>query len=295
MSLAEIPTAAPQDPRAWLWVATLVYASGFGIGIFFARKGKGIPGMGFLGFVLVGFAIQTRGLYFRGMDTHACPLGNGMEQLQFIAWSFVVTYLLIRFIFKLHLLGLFTTGLATALCAVSLIASGLDTHYWQAPAYNRLFNSPWIELHAAVAVFSYGIFALLAMVAIMYLVQHQALRRKETSPFLRYLPSIQQLEQSAEKLLLMGVLFLTFSVVVGAIHFSRDPAGVTPAKLWVTIGVWVAYLAMFVLHRTGRLYAKRFSQISIAAFAFALVSMVTVNKGIKDTSDPGKEAPAQHE
>lgn len=289
MPLAEVTAPAVQDPRNWLWVATLVYASGLAIGTFFAKKGQGIPGLGFLGFVILGFFLQTRGLYYRGAETHACPLGNPMEQIQFIAWSFVVTYLLIRFIFKLHLLGLFTTGLATALCALSLLSTGLDKPYWQDPAYTRLFTSPWIELHAAVAVFSYGVFALLAMVAVMYLVQHQALRRKETSPFLRYLPSIQQLEQSAEKLLLMGVLFLTFSVVVGAIHFSQDLSGVSPAKLWVTIGVWAVYLTMFVLHRTGRLYAKRFSQIAIAAFAFALVSMGTVNSGKKGKDQPGKE------
>lgn len=294
MPLAEITSTATQDPRAWLWVATLVYASGFGIGTFYAKKGQAIPGTGFLGFVLIGFAIQTRGLYYRGMDTHACPLGNGMEQIQFIAWSFVVTFLLIRFIFKLHLLGLFTTALATILCAISLLAKGLDTPYWGDPAYTRLFSSPWIELHAAVAVFSYGIFALLAIVAVMYLVQHAALRRKETSPFLRYLPSIQQLEQSAEKLLLMGVLFLSLSILVGAIHYAKDASGVSMAKLWVTIGVWAVYFTMLVLHRIGRLYAKRFSQAAVAAFAFAMISMGTVS-GSKDNPEEVEEAISQNE
>ena len=289
MILGEIIFWETGDARSWLWAATLVYAFGFCVGGYFARKGKMIPGMGFLGFVLLGFVLQTRGLYFRGMDTHACPLGNGMEQIQFIAWSFVVTYLLIRFVFQLHLLGLFTTGMATALSILSLACPALDKQYWLSPGYERLFSNPWIELHAAVAVFSYGVFGLLAMVAVMYLVQHAALRRKKTSAFLRILPSIQQLEQSAEKLLLIGVVFLTVSVGVGAKHWLQDLANVAAAKLGVTLFVWLLYLVMLVLHRTSRLYAKRFAQVAVAAFALALVSMGFVSSSGAKKADSAEE------
>jgi HemX protein len=298
MILCEIGSIAIEDARTWLWAATVVYAIGFGVGGYFAKKGKMIPGMGFLGFVLLGFVLQTKGLYYRGMDTHACPLGNGMEQIQFIAWSFVLTYLLIRFIFQLHLLGLFTTGLAMILSLVSLACPALDVAYWSQPGYEKLFSNPWIELHAAVAVFSYGVFGLLAMVAVMYLLQHAALRKKQTSAFLRILPSIQQLEQSAEKLLLIGVVFLTVSVGVGAIHWLQDLGNVAVAKLWVTIFVWVLYLTMLILHRTGHLYAKRFAQAGVIAFALALISMGTVGSSAskKDKSDKNfrEEAAPKH-
>ena len=299
MILADIGNIDLQNARTWLWAATLVYAIGFGMGGYFAKKGKMIPGMGFLGFVLLGFILQTRGLYYRGMDTHACPLGNGMEMIQFIAWSFVLTYLLIRFIFQLHLLGLFTTGMATLLSIVALACPVLDKPYWTESGYERLFSNPWIELHAAVAVFSYGVFGLLAMVAVMYLLQHAALRKKQTSAFLRILPSIQQLEQSAEKLLILGVTFLTISLGVGAIHWLKDLGDVSVPKLAVTIFVWVLYLAMLILHRTGHIYAKRFAQAGVLAFVLALVSMGTVSSAAskKDKADnhSEKEAVQQHD
>ena len=299
MILADIGNIDLQNARTWLWTATLVYAIGFGMGGYFAKKGKMIPGMGFLGFVLLGFILQTRGLYYRGMDTHACPLGNGMEMIQFIAWSFVLTYLLIRFIFQLHLLGLFTTGMATLLSIVALACPVLDKPYWTESGYEGLFSNPWIELHAAVAVFSYGVFGLLAMVAVMYLLQHAAFRKKQTSAFLRILPSIQQLEQSAEKLLILGVTFLTISVGVGAIHWLKDLGDVSVPKLAVTIFVWVLYLAMLILHRTGHIYAKRFAQAGVLAFVLALVSMGTVSSAAskKDKADnhSEKEAVQQHD
>ena len=63
MILADIGNIDLQDARTWLWAATLVYAIGFGMGGYFAKKGKIIPGMGFLGFVLLGLvACQSKTL-----------------------------------------------------------------------------------------------------------------------------------------------------------------------------------------------------------------------------------------
>ena len=42
-----------------------------------------------------------------------------------------------------------------------------------------LFSDPWIELHASIAIFSYGIFALLAIVSSMYLIQRKAILSKK--------------------------------------------------------------------------------------------------------------------
>ena len=265
------------EARTWLWTATLLYGVAFLGGALLARKGAGYPSFLLLIFVGLGFFLQTRGLYFRGLETHACPLGNGMERIQFIAWSFVLTYLIIRLVFKLQLLGLFTAGLALLLSIVSLLPSGMDGHYWEAPGYEKLFASPWIELHASVAIFSYGVFALLAVVSAMYLVQHSALRNRKTSSIASFLPSISQLEAAAEKLLLTGVVFLTVSIAVGSIHWAKDFSNVALPKLVVTIGVRTLYVALWSLHRMRRLYAKKFARACLAAFLLAMVSMGTVS------------------
>jgi ABC-type uncharacterized transport system permease subunit len=265
------------EARTWLWAATLLYAVAFLGGSLLARRGAGYPSFLLLIFVSLGFFLQTRGLYFRGMDTHACPLGNGMERIQFIAWSFVLTYLIIRLVFKLQLLGLFTAGMAVLLSLASLLPSGLDNHYWKAPGYEKLFASPWIELHAAVAIFSYGVFALLAVVSAMYLVQHSALRHRKVSSIASFFPSISQLEAAAGKLLLVGVVFLSVSIAVGSIHWAKDYENVALPKLVVTVGVWILYMVLWSLHRMRRLYAKKFARACLVAFLLAMVSMGTVS------------------
>ena len=285
---------ASTDARAWLWAATVLYAVALIGGTYQARKGGRYPAFLLLVLVGIGFVLQTRGLYIRGLDTHSCPLGNGMERIQFIAWSFVLTYLLIRLVFQLQLLGLFTSGLAVALNLASLLPTKLDGHYWLETGYEKLFPNPWIELHASVAIFSYGVFALLAVVSAMYLVQHSALRTKRASPFASFLPSISQLEAAADKLLLTGVLFLTGSILVGSIHWVQDLSNVALPKLVVTIFVWFLYLGLWFLHLTRRLFARRFALACLWAFLLAMLSMGTVSRKGADVHEEDAASTALH-
>jgi len=265
------------DARTWLWAAAILYAVALLGGAIQARRGGTYPAFLLLVLLGLGFVLQTRGLYIRGLDTHACPLGNTMERIQFIAWSFVLTYLIIRLVFQLQLLGLFTSGLALGLSLASLVPRALDVPYWEAPAYEKLFPSPWIELHASVAVFSYGVFALLAVVSAMYMVQHSALSAKRASAFAGFLPSISQLEAAADRLLLTGVLFLTGSILVGSIHWVQDFSNVALPKLVVTVAVWLLYLGLWFLHRTRRIFARKFALACLWTFLLAMLSMGTVS------------------
>lgn len=262
------------DARTLLWLASGLYggalATGFGLA---SRGARAVSSMAPLVLILLGFVVQTRGLYLRGLDVHGCPLGNNMERIQFILWSVVLGYLIVRLLFRLNLLGSFSAGLASLGGATSLLPSGLDKAYWLEPGYERLFPGPWIELHASVAIFSYGLFALLAVVSVMYLVQQKALRSKRPGKLGPHLPSMSQLETGGERLLLVGVIFLTVSIAVGSLHWVRAPENVSPAKLGVTLALWLAYCALWYLHFRQRLYGQKFAKACIALFVAAVLSL----------------------
>jgi ABC-type uncharacterized transport system permease subunit len=196
-----------------------------------------------------------------------------MERIQFILWSVVTGYLIMRILFRLNLLGSFAAGLAGVGGALSLLSPGLDSGYWLEPGYRRLFSGPWIELHASVAIFSYGLFALLAVVSVMYMVQQKSLQIKRTGALGAHLPSINQLETASQRLLLVGVIFLTASIVVGSMHWTRSPDSVSSVKLWVTIGLWIAYCGLWYLHFRQRLYGKKFAKACVALFVLAILSL----------------------
>ena len=110
------------EPRTWLWSAAILYLVTFLSGVIQARRGLAYPAFLLLALLAVGYFADSWFISPRTFYTCLCPPGNGMERIQFIAWSFVLTYLIIRLIFKLQLLGLFTSGLAAVLSFISLFS-----------------------------------------------------------------------------------------------------------------------------------------------------------------------------
>ena len=226
--------------------------------------------------IVAGFIAQTQALGIRGNQVGGCPLGNGLEFIQFILWSVVFGYLIIRVLFRLNLLGSFAAGFASIGGALSLLIKSLDKVYWEKEDYIGLFSNHWIELHASVAIFSYGLFGLLAVVSVMYLIQQNALRTKRRGALAPLLPSIHQLETAGARLLLVGSVFLTGSIVVGSLDWIRSPESVSPAKVGLTVALWLAYCVLWHLHFRQKLYGKKFAKACIALFVGAILSLGVV-------------------
>ena len=262
------------DTRDLLWIAASCYAFAvlFGFASTHFTKSS-LCKQGTLFTIILGFLFQTRGLYLRGLEISGCPLGNNLERVQFITWSLILTFLILRILWKLNLLGSLCSGMAAIFGIISLVNDGWDNTYWVDPSYTRLFSDPWIELHASIAIFSYGIFALLAIVSVMYLIQGKALLSRKTGLWGSFLPPIHDLDHSAFRLLLIGTLFLTLSIIVGGMHWLRHPEFVTSLKLFLTLLLWAGYSILFFLRYKNRLFGSKFSQAAIALFLIAMVSM----------------------
>lgn len=259
--------------RPWLWVASACYLIAFVLGTVALLRDRRQSRLAMYAIIAAGFALQTLGLYLRGRAVKGCPIGNTFEIFQFTAWSAISLYLVIGATFRLSLLGYFTSCLSAVLSVVSLSAPG-----WDAPhRINAFGGSGWVELHAALALFSYGVFALLALTSGMYLLQTYSLKHKHLHGLFSFLPSILDLDHISVRLLLVGVVLMTWSLGVGSIHWLEDLASVNRAKLLVTLGVWLAYCLVLILRLRSRLVSQRLAWACVALFAAALLSLGPVN------------------
>jgi HemX protein len=145
--------------RQWLWLASGFYLAGFALGtLALLRETRHSRALMYT-LVTSGYVLQTIGLWLRGQVEHGCPLSNLFEIFQFTAWSATTLFLVIGATFRLSLLGYFTSTLMAVLTLVSLAIPS-----WDATRQANVFGgNPWLELHAALALFSYGVFALLAL------------------------------------------------------------------------------------------------------------------------------------
>lgn len=260
--------------RTWLWAAAGFYAAGFLLGTLALLRHGRPSGVATYALIAVGYLVQLVGLGIRGRAVGGCPLGNQFEIYQFISWSAITLYLMVGVAFRHSLLGYFTSCLAAALTVVSLAIPA-----WDATQRAHIFGSnPWIELHAALAVFSYGVFGLLSLTSIMFLLRNYSLKSKHLGGWFSFLPSILDLDHIGVRLLGAGVLILATSLGVGAVYWLRDISSVNSTKLVITIAVWVAYAVALALRLGGRLLAKRFAWSCLALFAAALLSLGPVDK-----------------
>ena len=255
--------------RDLLVVAFAIYGCSFLYGFGFLMLRRPYSRVAMLIQLSCGFLVQTLGLNIRGATIKAWPIGNPFEVAQFIAWSLVLLFLIIGPAFRLRLLGFLTAALTT------LIAGGsLAMHSWDNPYPLRTFGSnPWIEIHATLAIFSYSIFAILSLVSFMFLVQQHGLKKKQFKGIYQILPSVQQLDLMAKRLLFTGVLFLSASLIFGAVFWANNFDLVPVFKLTATCIIWIGYLCVFTLRMQRKLVTRRHAITTIILFIMALLSL----------------------
>lgn len=231
--------------------------------------------------IALGWVVQTYGLFLRGHITHSCPIGNKFEVLQFVAWSCTLLYLFVGPAFRTSVLGFFSAGMAVVLGTLSLVVPA-----WDSALRVRPFGSdPVVAIHASLALFSYGVLALLALTSAMYLIQHRNLRRKRLDSAFALLPSIVELDHINLRLLTVGVALLAIALGVAGAHWHGHPGAVQPAKLLVTVTVWLLYAAALAQRLRRHCVAQRFAWVGLLLFLAPLLSLWIVNT-------PRQSAPA---
>lgn len=267
------------DDRIFFWLAAGLYAIGFVLALATLSTRRPVTRFAFHAILIGGFLFQGLGLYLRGIRVQAFPLVNEFEVLQVLSWSAVLVDLIIRPLFRLRLLSFFTAALAAGLSTVALLFPA-----WDYPPDSIGTGSPWMGFHAALAIFSYGIFALLALTSLMYLIQHYGLERRRSGGIFSLLPAIRQLEDISSRLILVGVSILSVGIVIGFLNWLTYPAKVSTLKLLVACIIWGAYLILLVLRLNQRLFASRFAGACLALFFFALLSLWPLIPGKKAQS-----------
>ena len=259
--------------RTWFWFAAACYLAGFALGtIAVVRERRHSRGVMYL-IIAAGYVFQTFGLYLRGRAVGGCPLGNTFELFQFTAWSAITLYLVIGATFRLSLLGYFTSMLAATLTLLALAVPS-----WDATRRTGIFGgNAWIEFHAAIALFSYGVFGLLALTSVMLLLRHYSLKHKQLSGAFAFLPPIVDLDHINLRLLVVGFGLLAASLLVGSVYWLRATDTVNLLKLLVTVGVWLAYGLALGLRLRGWLVAKRLAWVCVLLFVAALWSLDAVD------------------
>ena len=262
--------------RAWLWTAAVLYLVGFLSGTITLIRRKRFSNSLTFFIMAAGFALQTIGLYLRGHAHGGCPISNPFEILQFTTWSATALYFFIGTTFRLSLLGYFTSAFATIISLASLAVPAWDT----ARREDMFGGNPWIEFHAALALFSYGVFALLALTSLMWLLQWFSLKRQHMDGLFSFLPPMNALDKINLRLHTTGVVLLAASLAVACVYWVRNSAtaGGVNAPMLILAALWILYAIALGLRLANILAPRLLAWTCIVLFALAIVSIGAVSK-----------------
>ena len=218
-----------------------------------------------LGFVGVGFLVQTFFLYTRGELRGRCPLTNLFEVVAFLCWGLVLFYLIVGNTYRLSPLGIFTAPLVCGLQTVATLAD-----FDRPGSSTRGTVNPWLEFHAAFSVLSFGAFALAGLAGGMYLWQERQLKTHRLRSGFFQLPPIGDLGRLNARLLIVGFVLLSLGLVAG---LNMGTPNTWPHLVWAVV-IWVLY-AFLVQARWGawRLGPRRVASLSVVAFTVALLTL----------------------
>jgi cytochrome c-type biogenesis protein CcsB len=228
-----------------------------------------------MAFTILGWVLNVAGVALRGFAAGYAPWSN-MFGFAITASALVVgTFLLVQFWQDVRFLGAYVSGLALVILGMATVNFYVDV----VPLPPAL-QSAWLVVHVFVAILGSAFFAIGGGLSIVQLLQ----ARREANGgsgarFLGTLPSAQVLENMAYRVVLVGFVFWTFTLIAGAVWAERAWGrywGWDTKEVWTFI-IWTIFAGYIHARATRGWRGSRSAWLAIIGFVAVVFNFTVVN------------------
>jgi ABC-type transport system involved in cytochrome c biogenesis permease subunit len=212
------------------------------------------------------------------MEAGHAPLVGTTAALSAFVWLLAISYLYVELKSDERAMG--------ALVAIMLAALAII------PAFDPVVNerppvlrSPLFTVHIMSMLLAYASFALACVIGITYVLLFNEIKAKHLGFFYARLPSLQSLDAMNGRAVLVGWIFLTVGVTVGAIWATQirdvpDPRAQAMSlgdpKILMALVLWAVYSFALFARRAIGWSGRRAAVLSAVAFAIVLLNFLPV-------------------
>jgi len=251
-------------------VTMLLYVAAMVIYFLFIAARR--EGMAMVAVILqtAGFILHTAALIVRGVGAGRLPLTNQYEFATSFAWGLCLVSLIFVYRYKFHVLGAFAAPVIFLIIGYAAMQSK-DVHELM-PA----LRSNWLGFHVSSAIIGYGGFGVSFVLGIIFLMREYM---KDQSFLDRHVPSREKLDLIAYRSVSLGLLFLTFCILTGAIWAERAWGSYwswDPKETWSLI-TWIIYAAYLHLRINRGWKGKAAAVFAVIGFIAVLFTYIGVN------------------
>lgn len=104
--------------------------------------------------------------------------------------------------------------------------------------------TPLVVTHVMLVLVGMGTFALAAFVSMLYLLQERQLRRRTFGRLFHRLPSLEELDTAAFRLVVWGFVVYTVALVLGFAWTAHVQAGAANARVLLAVVAWGIFAAV---------------------------------------------------
>src|SRR5438067_9225150 len=175
------------------------------------------------------------------MDVGHVPVAGATSAISTFVWLLALAYLYIELTTDERAMGVFILPLLVSLQAIPALRPGVED---LAP----VLQGPLFGVHVSSLLFAYASFALACVIGVTYVLLFKEIKAKHLGFFYARLPSLQVLDRMNQRAIVIGWIFLTIGLIVGAVWAAqaRDYAApqvqamsIQDPKIFVALVCWV--------------------------------------------------------
>jgi ABC-type transport system involved in cytochrome c biogenesis permease subunit len=216
------------------------------------------------------------------MEIGHVPVAGATSAISTFVWLLALAYLYIEMTTDERAMGVFILPLLVALQTIPALRPGVEDRA-------AVLQGPLFGVHVSSLLFAYASFALACVIGITYVLLFKEIKAKHLGFFYARLPSLQVLDRMNHRAIVIGWIFLTIGIIVGAIwaaqalggYSSGDPRvqamSLQDPKIFVALLCWMVYsFELFAARRIGW-GGRRAAYLSAIGFAIVLLNLVPIS------------------
>jgi cytochrome c-type biogenesis protein CcsB len=227
----------------------------------------------------VGFALQAAATVMRGIAAGRVPWANMYEFALTGTLMIVLVFLIVNLKWNITFLGSFITGFA--LLFLGLAATN---YYVEVVPLPPALQSYWLVIHVFVATLGTGFFALGFALSLAQVLQERRERAVTAAEAKRWawlsrFPDSVVLENYAYRLIIVGFVLWTFTLIAGAIWAEKAWGrywGWDVKEVWTFI-IWTIYAGYLHARSTRGWRGTRSAVLAMIGFASVIFNFTVVN------------------
>ena len=224
----------------------------------------------------IGLILHTAALICRGIGAGRLPLTNQYEFATSFAWGISLVSLIFVLKFHFPVLGAFASPVGFLIIGYAAMQSK-EVHELM-PA----LRSNWLGFHVSTAIIAYGAFGVSFVLGIIFLLRD---KMKEKGFLDQHIPDKEKLDMISYRSVSLGLLFLTFTIITGAIwaerawgsYWSWDPKETWSLVTWI---VYAIYLHLRIRNGWRGKAAAVFAVVGFICVVFTYIGVNTFLPGI---------------